>query len=185
MSAAAAQPTTRNWFGGRKAATQPASPTVPHTGAKLLCPIVKLAGMLRVRSAGKLRCMAGYCGRFLGSCDRQFFEFCVTQNVQPDAANSHALSIVAEEEDRWRRWVDAKLVRVLTINIYRNRAESFQTFDYITKAGNFSFIEREVGRVFGAATMWCVNIFFNAPLQNLYVLRRLHIWIVPPSTMTH
>lgn len=60
----------------------------------------------------------------------------------------------AEEEDRWRRWVDARLVRVLTINIYRNRAESFQTFDYITQQGNFSWLEREVGRVLGAATMW-------------------------------
>lgn len=60
----------------------------------------------------------------------------------------------AEEEERWRRWVDARLVRVLTINIYRNRAESFQTFDYITQQGNFSWAEREFGRVFGAATMW-------------------------------
>lgn len=67
----------------------------------------------------------------------------------------------AEEEDKWRRWVDARLVRVLTINIYRNRAESFQTFDYITQQGNFTWLEREVGRVFGAATMWCVLSPFN------------------------
>lgn len=46
-------------------------------------------------------------------------------------------------------------MRVLTINIYRNRAESFQTFDYITQQGNFSWLEAQFGRVFGAATMWC------------------------------
>lgn len=50
--------------------------------------------------------------------------------------------------------MDKRLVRVLTINIYRSRSESFQTFDYITQQGNFSWLEREFGRVFGAGIMW-------------------------------
>jgi hypothetical protein len=65
--------------------------------------------------------------------------------------------------------VDARLVRVLTINIYRNRAESFQTFDYITQQGNFSWLEREVGRVLGAATMWWVLGLEPAALHVLAI----------------
>lgn len=37
------------------------------------------------------------------------------------------------------------LLQVITVNIYRNASESFQTFDYITQQGNFSFWEREAG----------------------------------------
>jgi microsomal prostaglandin-E synthase 2 len=39
----------------------------------------------------------------------------------------------ADEERRWREWVDQRLVRVITVNIYRSGKESFQTFDYIVK----------------------------------------------------
>ena len=33
--------------------------------------------------------------------------------------------------------MDERLVKVVTVNIYRNWAESFQTFDYITETGKF------------------------------------------------
>ncbi|GAB4820004.1 hypothetical protein N2152v2_007050 [Parachlorella kessleri] len=78
-----------------------------------------------------------------------------------------------EEEERWRRWVDdwfvksnmlpsssnrggrvSKPLQVITVNIYRNATESFQTFDYITKNGNFSWWEREAARIVGATMMW-------------------------------
>lgn len=73
-------------------------------------------------------------------------------------ADAHpSVSSHTEEETRWRKWVDSRLVRVLTINIYRTRQESFQTFDYITQQGNFSWAEREFGRIFGAAMMWMVS----------------------------
>jgi microsomal prostaglandin-E synthase 2 len=62
-----------------------------------------------------------------------------------------------EEETKWRRWVDERLVRVITVNIYRNAHESFQTFDYITKHGNFGWAEREAARVFGAGMMWGIS----------------------------
>jgi hypothetical protein len=63
----------------------------------------------------------------------------------------------AEEEERWRRWVDDRFVRVITINIYRNGRESFQTFDYIAEHGNFSWPERQAARVVGALMMWALS----------------------------
>jgi hypothetical protein len=47
-----------------------------------------------------------------------------------------------EEEEKWLAWVDGRLVHVLTPNIYRTAGEAVQAFDYITTAGNFSFLER-------------------------------------------
>ncbi len=62
------------------------------------------------------------------------------------------------DEERWRRWVDERLVRLLTVNIYRNARESFQTFDYITESScNFGFFEREAARVVGAIMMWGIS----------------------------
>jgi len=54
----------------------------------------------------------------------------------------------------WRRWVDEKFVRAITVNIYRNAKESFQTFDYITEHGNFSWPQRQAARIVGATMMW-------------------------------
>ncbi|KAK9816538.1 hypothetical protein WJX72_001704 [[Myrmecia] bisecta] len=77
---------------------------------------------------------------------------------QPPAATSPSSSAAgAEEEERWRRWVDDRFVRVITVNIYRNAKESFQTFDYITNNGNFNFLEREAARVIGATMMWGIS----------------------------
>ena len=41
------------------------------------------------------------------------------------------------EETRWRSWVDEKLVRLLTVSIYRTWGEAAQASDYITQR-NFS-----------------------------------------------
>lgn len=54
---------------------------------------------------------------------------------------------------RYCRWVDGRFVHVLTPNIYRTVAEALQTFDYITKTGNFGFVDREVARWSGVAIM--------------------------------
>lgn len=37
------------------------------------------------------------------------------------------------------------LLQVITVNIYRSMHESFQTFDYISEAGNFGWVSREAG----------------------------------------
>jgi microsomal prostaglandin-E synthase 2 len=49
--------------------------------------------------------------------------------------------------------VDGRFVHVLTPNIYRTLAEALQTFDYITKTGNFGFLDREVARWSGVTIM--------------------------------
>ena len=68
-----------------------------------------------------------------------------------------AVCVAAEEEERWRRWVDNRFVRVITVNIYRNARESFQTFDYIAEHGNFSWPERQGARGVGAIMMWALS----------------------------
>ena len=44
------------------------------------------------------------------------------------------------------KWVDERFVHVLTPNIYRTWNEAVKSFDYITKRGNFGYIERESAR---------------------------------------
>lgn len=61
------------------------------------------------------------------------------------------------EEERWRRWVDDRLVKVLTINLYRSASEAFQTFDYLTSTGQLGFLERHAARIIGAGMMWGVS----------------------------
>lgn len=59
-----------------------------------------------------------------------------------------------KEEAKWLKWVDDKLVHYLPPNIYRNRKEAMQAFEYITKEGNFGFWESEAARYFGAGAMY-------------------------------
>ncbi|TKY75262.1 Prostaglandin E synthase 2 [Spatholobus suberectus] len=63
----------------------------------------------------------------------------------------------AEEEKKWREWVDNRLVHVLSPNIYRNVPEALESFDYITTQGNFSLSERLVAKYGGAAAMYFVS----------------------------
>ena len=65
--------------------------------------------------------------------------------------------VCTAEELKWRAWVDERLVRVITINIYSTGKESFQTFEYITEHGNFNWLEREGARYVGAAMMWALS----------------------------
>ena len=77
---------------------------------------------------------------------------------KPDqAAQSSGTAQAEQEEERWRRWVDQTLVRVITVNIYRNMRESWQTFNYIAEQGNFSYAERQAARVVGAGMMWGIG----------------------------
>lgn len=62
------------------------------------------------------------------------------------------------DEGQWRRWVDDRFVRLLTVNIYRTAGESWQTFKYITDSScNFGFLEAEAARVVGASMMWGIS----------------------------
>ncbi|CAK0763286.1 hypothetical protein CVIRNUC_003042 [Coccomyxa viridis] len=69
-----------------------------------------------------------------------------------------ASTAVSEDEEQWRRWVDDRLVRLLTVNIYRTAGESWQTFKYITDSScNFGFLEAEAARVVGASMMYGIS----------------------------
>lgn len=63
----------------------------------------------------------------------------------------------ADEERKWRKWVDDHLVHMLSPNIYRNTSEALESFDYITSHGNFSFTERITAKYAGAAAMYFVS----------------------------
>lgn len=71
--------------------------------------------------------------------------------------NKGRLPTDAEEEEKWRRWVDEHLVHVLSPNIYRSVSEALESFDYITTNGNFTTLERLTGKYVGAAAMYFVS----------------------------
>ncbi|KAJ4831406.1 hypothetical protein Tsubulata_048557 [Turnera subulata] len=76
----------------------------------------------------------------------------LVQRIDPGYPTSDA-----DEESKWRGWVDNHLVHVLSPNIYRSPSEALESFDYITTHGNFSFMERLVAKYAGAAAMYFVS----------------------------
>ncbi|KAL6660330.1 hypothetical protein ACP70R_001876 [Stipagrostis hirtigluma subsp. patula] len=62
-----------------------------------------------------------------------------------------------EEEAKWRRWVDEHLVHMLSPNIYRTVSEALESFDYISKQGNFSFTQRFAAKYVGAGAMYMIS----------------------------
>ena len=62
----------------------------------------------------------------------------------------------AQEQARWREWVDERWVRVVTVNIYRTLGESLQTFEYMTTLGKFSALEKFYVRYGGGLLMFMV-----------------------------
>ena len=78
-------------------------------------------------------------------------------DAQSEATASTSQSSQHEEEAYWRQWVDQRLVKVITVNIYGTAKEAFQTFDYISATGNFNWFEAESARVAGAVMMWGIS----------------------------
>ncbi|CAN0871985.1 Prostaglandin E synthase 2 [Linum grandiflorum] len=76
----------------------------------------------------------------------------LSQRINPKGASAEA-----DEETKWRKWVDGHLVHVLSPNIYRNASEALESFDYITTHGNFSFTEKLVAKYAGATAMYFVS----------------------------
>ena len=62
-----------------------------------------------------------------------------------------------EEEARWRRWVDERLVRVLTANIYRSWDETWRTFSYIAAQSHWGWASQQAVRLGGSLIMWRVG----------------------------
>uniref|UniRef100_A0AC35TPV2 Prostaglandin E synthase 2 n=1 Tax=Rhabditophanes sp. KR3021 TaxID=114890 RepID=A0AC35TPV2_9BILA len=66
----------------------------------------------------------------------------------------------AREEREWREWVDTHFVHIISPSIYRTLEESFQTFKWFSKAGNwediFSTFERQAAIYVGGLGMYFV-----------------------------
>ena len=85
--------------------------------------------------------------------DSSFIMKALSAKLPPGRTKKSATAIA--EEEQWLGWVDSRFVHVLTPNIYRTLGESFQTFDYITKTGNFGWMDRQMARWSGVAIMVC------------------------------
>jgi len=71
------------------------------------------------------------------------------------------------EEQKWRDWVDSRLVHVITPNIYRTVGESIQAFDYMTTKGNFTIVERYAAQVVGVIMMYGLSKFVLKKKHNI------------------
>nr|CAD7453143.1 unnamed protein product [Timema tahoe] len=65
------------------------------------------------------------------------------------------------EERRWRKWVDDRLVHVLSPNVYRTKEEALQAFHWFSEVGEwdklFSPWERSLVIYVGACAMWLIG----------------------------
>lgn len=75
----------------------------------------------------------------------------------PCRFGSNNVATVTDEEQRWRDWADDKLVKLVTVNIYRNWAEAYQAMDYVKYVQSFSFLQQTAAYYFGGAVMYFVG----------------------------
>lgn len=61
-----------------------------------------------------------------------------------------------QKEVKWMKWADEKLVRALSPVIYATLPKAWESFGYISKVCNFSFMQKLVIRTVGALVMWRV-----------------------------
>ena len=54
-----------------------------------------------------------------------------------------SLSSMDDEEEKWTKWADDRLIRLLAPNIYRNYKEALDSFEYITHASNLTPFQRQ------------------------------------------
>ena len=78
-------------------------------------------------------------------------------STQEEVPSISSTATQREEEAYWRQWVDQRLVKVITVNIYGTAKEAFQTFDYISATGKFNWFEAESARIAGAVMMWGIS----------------------------
>ena len=82
---------------------------------------------------------------------------CTCRFAKSGTAPNAAVTLAAEEEQKWRDWVDQKFVKLLTANIYINWEQSSQSMRYITESGNWSQMERVLAYAAGTVTMYFVG----------------------------
>lgn len=61
-------------------------------------------------------------------------------------------------EDQWIKWTDRVLVQCIVINIYRNYAESAETFKYLLTHPTFSWFQQQSAAISGTVVMLAVAI---------------------------
>uniref|UniRef100_K3WFT3 Prostaglandin E synthase 2 n=1 Tax=Globisporangium ultimum (strain ATCC 200006 / CBS 805.95 / DAOM BR144) TaxID=431595 RepID=K3WFT3_GLOUD len=77
--------------------------------------------------------------------------------LDPNENKSEATGGVSfEEEEKWRKWVDEKLILLAPPNIYRTFPESLQSFDYCLTEGKFTATERYMSKYAGAVAMYFI-----------------------------
>lgn len=81
-------------------------------------------------------------------------QLAVERGVTLDATAAGGVSV--DEEERWRAWVDAKLILMTPPNIYRTVPEALEAFDYCLTEGNFTAWERRLSKYSGAMIMYLV-----------------------------
>ncbi|KAL7978496.1 hypothetical protein Chor_004313 [Crotalus horridus] len=64
---------------------------------------------------------------------------------------------VRKEEMKWRKWVDDRLVHLISPNVYRTPGEALASFDYIVREGKFGLVEGFFAKYVGAAAMFFVS----------------------------
>ncbi|XP_055531324.1 prostaglandin E synthase 2 [Wyeomyia smithii] len=66
-----------------------------------------------------------------------------------------------DEERKWRTWADEHLVHLISPNVYRNRDEALETFEWFSDVGewdvHFPKWERNMMVYVGAIAMWAIS----------------------------
>jgi len=77
------------------------------------------------------------------------------------------------DEQRWRDFVNNRLVKLLPPNIYRTPSEALQAFDYISSASNFSAWEKFTAKYAGAVAMFFIGAL---PVRPWRMRARADVW---------
>ncbi|KAK3087279.1 hypothetical protein FSP39_003980, partial [Pinctada imbricata] len=76
-----------------------------------------------------------------------------------------------KEERMWRKWVDDKFVHTISPNVYRTLRESYTTFQWFSKAGEWESIFDNVSRMVVIYSGALVMYFIGRRLKKKYQLR--------------
>ncbi|XP_058834468.1 prostaglandin E synthase 2 [Topomyia yanbarensis] len=76
-------------------------------------------------------------------------------------AKRHSTNDPQEEERKWRSWADDHLVHLISPNVYRNKEEALETFEWFSDVGewdvHFPKWERNLMVYVGALAMWAIS----------------------------
>ncbi|XP_058463638.1 prostaglandin E synthase 2 [Malaya genurostris] len=76
-------------------------------------------------------------------------------------AEFHPINGPQEEERKWRSWADDHLVHLISPNVYRNKEEALETFEWFSDVGEWDSIfpkwERDLMVYVGAFAMWAIS----------------------------